>query len=106
MRGDDAGFLVGAGGLEVLVPLQELVAAGHVSGLPAGGCVVGTLLVLCCICNTSVIQTRLHIEQHAIADDLAAEVGGDWFGMRVVRLHRVIARFYEQALTKKKARSP
>ena len=36
---------------------------------------VGTLLVLCCRCNTSAIQTRLDIEQHAIADDLAAEGG-------------------------------
>jgi DNA-binding MarR family transcriptional regulator len=38
------------------------------------------------------------MEQHAIADDLAAEVGGACLGMRVARLHRVIARFYEQAL--------
>jgi hypothetical protein len=27
------------------------------------------------MCNTSAIQTRLRIEQHAIADDLAAEGG-------------------------------
>ena len=38
------------------------------------------------------------MEQHAIADDLAAEVGGACLGMRVARLHRVIARLYEQAL--------
>ena len=35
-------------------------------------------------------------------ESLAAEVGDHRFGMRVVRLHRVIARFYEQALTKKR----
>ena len=35
---------------------------------------------------------------HAIGDDLAAEVAGACLGMRVARLHRVIARFYEQAL--------
>ena len=38
------------------------------------------------------------MEQHAIGDDLAAEVAGACLGMRVARLHRVIARFYEQAL--------
>ena len=38
------------------------------------------------------------MEQHTIADDLAAEVGGACLGMRVARLHRVIARRYEQAL--------
>jgi DNA-binding MarR family transcriptional regulator len=37
-------------------------------------------------------------QQHAIADDLAAEVAGACLGMRVARLHRVIARRYEQAL--------
>jgi DNA-binding MarR family transcriptional regulator len=38
------------------------------------------------------------MEQHAIADDLAAEVGSACLGMRVARLHRVVARLYEQAL--------
>jgi DNA-binding MarR family transcriptional regulator len=37
-------------------------------------------------------------QQHAIADDFAAEVAGACLGMRVARLHRVIARLYEQAL--------
>jgi DNA-binding MarR family transcriptional regulator len=37
-------------------------------------------------------------QQQAIADDLAAEVAGACLGMRVARLHRVIARRYEQAL--------
>ena len=37
-------------------------------------------------------------QQHAIADDLAAEVADACLGMRVARLHRVIARRYEQAL--------
>ena len=36
--------------------------------------------------------------QHTIADDLAAEVRSACLGMRVARLHRVIARCYEQAL--------
>ena len=38
------------------------------------------------------------MEQHAIADDLAAEVAGACLGMRVARLHRVVARLYEQTL--------
>jgi DNA-binding MarR family transcriptional regulator len=40
------------------------------------------------------------MEQHTItiADDLAAEVSGACLGMRVARLHRVVARLYEQAL--------
>lgn len=38
------------------------------------------------------------MEQHTVADDLAAEIGGACLGMRVARLHRVVARFYEQAL--------
>ena len=38
------------------------------------------------------------MEQHTIADDLAAEVGGACLGMRVARLHRIVARVYEQAL--------
>lgn len=38
------------------------------------------------------------MKQRAIADDLAAEVGYACLGMRVARLHRVVARFYEQAL--------
>ena len=38
------------------------------------------------------------MELHTIADDLAAEVGGACLGMRVARLHRVVARLYEQAL--------
>jgi DNA-binding MarR family transcriptional regulator len=38
------------------------------------------------------------MNQHAIADDLAAEVGFACLGMRVARLHRVVARVYEQAL--------
>jgi DNA-binding MarR family transcriptional regulator len=38
------------------------------------------------------------MEQHAIADDLAAEVAGACLGMRVARLHRVVTRLYEQAL--------
>jgi len=37
-------------------------------------------------------------EQHAIADDLAEEVRGACLGMRVARLHRIVARVYEQAL--------
>jgi DNA-binding MarR family transcriptional regulator len=40
----------------------------------------------------------MRMEQHTIADDLAAEVGGACLGMRVARLHRVVARIYEQAL--------
>jgi DNA-binding MarR family transcriptional regulator len=38
------------------------------------------------------------IRQHAIADDLAEEIGGACLGMRVSRLHRLVARVYEQAL--------
>ena len=38
------------------------------------------------------------MEQQTIADDLAAEVAGACLGMRVARLHRVVARLYEQAL--------
>jgi DNA-binding MarR family transcriptional regulator len=38
------------------------------------------------------------IEQHPIADDLAEEVRGACIGMRVARLHRIVARVYEQAL--------
>ena len=38
------------------------------------------------------------MEQHTVADDLAAEVAGACLGMRVARLHRVVARLYEQAL--------
>ncbi len=38
------------------------------------------------------------MEQHMIADDLAAEVAGACLGMRVARLHRVVTRLYEQAL--------
>ena len=38
------------------------------------------------------------MEQHTIADDLAGEVRGTCLGMRVARLHRVVARVYEQAL--------
>jgi DNA-binding MarR family transcriptional regulator len=38
------------------------------------------------------------MEQHAISDDLAEEVRGACLGMRVARLHRVVARVYEQAL--------
>jgi DNA-binding MarR family transcriptional regulator len=38
------------------------------------------------------------MEQHTTADDLAAEVRSACLGMRVARLHRVIARRYEQAL--------
>src|SRR5712691_1121508 len=38
------------------------------------------------------------MEQHTIADDLAEEVRGACLGMRVARLHRVVARVYEQAL--------
>jgi len=38
------------------------------------------------------------MENHTIADDLAEEVRGACLGMRVARLHRVIARVYEQAL--------
>ena len=37
-------------------------------------------------------------QQHTVAVDLAAEVGGACLGMRVARLHRVVARRYEQAL--------
>jgi DNA-binding MarR family transcriptional regulator len=37
-------------------------------------------------------------QHHPIADDLAAEVADACLGMRVARLHRVIARRYEQAL--------
>ena len=38
------------------------------------------------------------IEQHAIAYDLAEEVRSTCLGMRVARLHRIVARVYEQAL--------
>jgi DNA-binding MarR family transcriptional regulator len=38
------------------------------------------------------------MEQHTIANDLAEEVRGACLGMRVARLHRVVARVYEQAL--------
>ena len=38
------------------------------------------------------------MEQHAIADEFAAEVAGACLGLRVARLHRVVARCYEQAL--------
>ena len=38
------------------------------------------------------------MEQAAIADNLAAELGRSCLGMRVARLHRVIARCYEQEL--------
>ena len=41
---------------------------------------------------------RARIQQHAIADDLAEEVSGACLGMRVARLHRIVARVYEQAL--------
>ncbi|HEX4661497.1 MAG TPA: MarR family winged helix-turn-helix transcriptional regulator [Streptosporangiaceae bacterium] len=37
-------------------------------------------------------------QQHAITDDLAVEVAGSCLGMRVARLHRVVARLYEQEL--------
>jgi hypothetical protein len=37
------------------------------------------------------VRLEAHIEEHAIADDLAAEVGGACPDMRVARLHRVIA---------------
>jgi DNA-binding MarR family transcriptional regulator len=37
-------------------------------------------------------------QQHAIADGLAEEVRGACLGMRVARLHRIVARVYEQAL--------
>lgn len=38
------------------------------------------------------------MEQHGNADNFAEEVRGACLGMRVGRLHRVVARFYEQAL--------
>jgi DNA-binding MarR family transcriptional regulator len=38
------------------------------------------------------------MEQHAIASDLAEEVRAACLGARVARLHRVVARVYEQAL--------
>jgi DNA-binding MarR family transcriptional regulator len=38
------------------------------------------------------------IRQHAIADDLAEEVRDACLGMRVARLHRIVARVYEHAL--------
>jgi DNA-binding MarR family transcriptional regulator len=38
------------------------------------------------------------MERHTIADDLAEEVRGACLGTRVARLHRVVARVYEQAL--------
>jgi DNA-binding MarR family transcriptional regulator len=38
------------------------------------------------------------MDQHTIADDLAEEVRSSCLGMRVSRLHRVIARVYEQEL--------
>ncbi|HUE60444.1 MAG TPA: helix-turn-helix domain-containing protein, partial [Acidimicrobiales bacterium] len=37
-------------------------------------------------------------QQPVIADDLAEEVRGACLGMRVARLHRIVARVYEQAL--------
>jgi DNA-binding MarR family transcriptional regulator len=38
------------------------------------------------------------MEQHAIAGELAEEVRDGCLGMRVARLHRVVARVYDQAL--------
>jgi DNA-binding MarR family transcriptional regulator len=38
------------------------------------------------------------MEQHAMADELAGEVRAACLGMRVTRLHRRVARVYEQAL--------
>jgi DNA-binding MarR family transcriptional regulator len=38
------------------------------------------------------------MEQRTIADDLAEEVRNACLGMRVTRLHRVVARVYEQEL--------
>jgi DNA-binding MarR family transcriptional regulator len=38
------------------------------------------------------------MEQRAIADDLAQEVRSACLGMRVTRLHRLVARIYEQEL--------
>jgi DNA-binding MarR family transcriptional regulator len=38
------------------------------------------------------------MEQRTIADDLAEEVRSACLGMRVTRLHRVVARVYEQEL--------
>src|SRR5258708_7182947 len=38
------------------------------------------------------------MEQYASANDLAEEVCGACLGMRVARLHRIVARVYEQAL--------
>ncbi len=40
----------------------------------------------------------MRLQRHAIADDLAEEVRGACLGMRVARLHRIVARVYEQAL--------
>ena len=38
------------------------------------------------------------MDQHTVADDLAEEVRSACLGMRVTRLHRVVARVYEQEL--------
>lgn len=38
------------------------------------------------------------MDQHTVADDLAEEVRSACLGMRVTRLHRVVARIYEQEL--------
>jgi DNA-binding MarR family transcriptional regulator len=38
------------------------------------------------------------MEQHTVAEDLAEEVRSACLGMRVSRLHRVVARVYEHAL--------
>jgi DNA-binding MarR family transcriptional regulator len=51
------------------------------------------------------LQHRRHVtsenaQQHPIAHDLAEEVRGACLGTRVARLHRIVARVYEQALQK------
>jgi DNA-binding MarR family transcriptional regulator len=94
-----------AGGSEVLVSPQEWVDVGHAQVLqidrmscrytttrrrPVQDDVAATQEA------SDIRQTRR--EQHAIARDLAEEVSGACLGMRVARLHRIVARLYEQAL--------
>src|SRR5260370_26777172 len=63
--------------------------------------------IICCRYTTATMMYLQHgsrvrsgtrMEQRTIADDLAEEVRSACLGMRVARLHRVVARVYEQEL--------
>src|SRR5258708_24614832 len=63
--------------------------------------------IICCRYTTATMMYLQHgsrvrsgtrMEQRTIADDLAEEVRSACLGMRVARLHRVVARAYEQEL--------